>query len=138
MKVYNFLCRYRKISCTFLDLEHLSFLIIIFAFLAQTLFTNNFNNLRLLILGTLLGCFTLIREDGATLIFPIIIIFISLLFFKIKKFKFIILTCIWIILGISLPVNLYKLINFFKYGDFVGVELREKNYNNAANRVLLI
>jgi hypothetical protein len=28
-------------------------------------------------------------------------------------------------------VNLYKLINFFKYGDFVGVELREKNYNNA-------
>ena len=28
-------------------------------------------------------------------------------------------------------MNLYKLINFFKYGDFVGVELREKNYNNA-------
>ncbi len=110
---------------------NVTFLTIIFAFLAQTLFTNNFNYLRLLNLGILVGCFTLIREDGATSVFPIIIIFISLLFFKIKNLKFIILTCIWIILGISLPVNLYKLINFFKYGDFVGVELREKNYNNA-------
>jgi len=107
------------------------FLTIIFAFLAQTIFTNNYNNLRLLIIGILVGCFTLIREDGATSIYPIIIIFILLLFFKLKKIKFIILTCIWIVIGISLPINFYKLINLFKYGDFVGVELKEKSYNDA-------
>ena len=89
-------------------------------------------------IGLLIGIFTLIREDGGFIIYPILTFAFAIILIKhgIKlNFKKIIKIFFTICLVSLVVNNLYKVINYEKYASYVGVELLDDDFMNALSQL---
>lgn len=92
--------------------------------------------INILLLGLMIGIFLLTREDSFYSIIIFIPLFLLIVFFTEKKYIKENFSSIVLIFVVALSLHyLYKTINYFKYGSFVGIELLDSDYQSALESI---
>lgn len=116
----------------------LSILIIVISLSVLVFLEERINKKKILasFLGLLLSVFVLTREDGfISFAPPLIFLYVLSILLLPSKIKERTVSLIIVFAIVFTSINAYKLVNFFEYRSYVGVELLDKDYQNALNAI---